>query len=105
MEYRVKPALVIIDMQNGFISSGGTYSKLNFDTSNYQRIVLIIKKVYINSRSLNIPIFFSQAIREASGIDMLDKEHGILPENRIEHIKKVPLCVRGSWDSDIICDL
>ena len=33
---------------------------------------------------------------------MLERQHQILPNKRRERIEKLPLCVRGTWDSEII---
>ena len=105
MTYKIIPALIIIDMQNGFVAKGGSFYKLGYDVSKYQRIVPSILNLYKHAKSLKIPVFYSRALREQSGIDMLEKQHQIVPYKRRERIKKVPLCIRGTWDSDIIEDL
>lgn len=102
MEYKIRPALTIIDLQNGFISPGGSYDKFGFQVAQYQRVVPVVSEVYRWAKSLKIPVFFSQALREKSGIDMLDKVHKILPPKRRERIAKTPLCIRGTWDADIV---
>lgn len=102
MAYKISPALTIIDVQNGFVATGGSFDKLGFDISKYQKVVPVIQDVYHKARLLGMPVFFSQALREKSGIDMLDKLHKILPGKRRERIRKIPLCVRGTWDSMFI---
>jgi len=102
MIYRIRPALAIIDPQNGFMSPGGSFDKLGFDITKYQAIISTVQELRQRARTLKIPVFFSQAIRERSGVDMLSKQHKILPEKRRERIKKVPLCIRNTWDSEII---
>jgi ureidoacrylate peracid hydrolase len=37
--YTLRPALLVIDVQNGFVSKGGSYDKLGMDTSNYRAVV------------------------------------------------------------------
>ncbi|MFQ5920928.1 MAG: cysteine hydrolase family protein [Nitrososphaerales archaeon] len=103
--YKVRPALVVIDMQNGFCSKGGSYDKLGMNISHYQSIIPNIKTVIEKCRKAGIPIFYTQAVREVSGIDLLTRRHKILPKNREERIKKVPICVRGTWDAEIVEDL
>jgi ureidoacrylate peracid hydrolase len=103
--YRIRPALSVIDLQNGFAADGGSFDKFGYDISKYKQVVPIIREVYHTAKSLKIPVFFSQAIREKSGIDMLDRLHKILPNQRRERIKKLPLCVRGTWDSGFIDSL
>ncbi|MBN2463869.1 MAG: cysteine hydrolase [Dehalococcoidia bacterium] len=100
--YRIRPALAIIDLQNGFMSPGGSFDKLGFDIAKYQVIIGVVQQLHQRAKILKIPVFFSQAIREKSGIDLLYKQHKILPEKRRERLKKVPLCIRNTWDSDII---
>lgn len=43
--YSLKPALIVIDMQNGFVSEGGSYHQLGMDTSHYREIIPTIKKL------------------------------------------------------------
>jgi len=102
MKYKIRPALVIIDIQNCFLSSGGSFDKLGYAISKYQKVVPVIQEVYQKAKSLKIPLFFSQALREKSGIDMIDRVHKILPETRRDRIEKLPICVSGTWDSEII---
>ncbi len=95
-------ALLVIDVQNGFVSEGGSYDLLGMNVSNYQKVVPKIKELIDLCRQFKIPIFYTQAVREASGIDLLTKTHRILPVSREERIKKRPICVRGTWDSKIL---
>ena len=37
--YRINPALVIVDVQNGFVSKGGSYEKLGMSISHYQKVI------------------------------------------------------------------
>ena len=71
----------------------------------YNEVKLKIRHLIDISRSANIPIFYTQAIREPSGIDLLTNTHKILPKAREERIRKNPICVRGTWDADIVEDL
>jgi ureidoacrylate peracid hydrolase len=103
--YRINPALIVIDVQNGFVSKGGSYDTLGINILPYNEVKLKIRHLIDISRSANIPIFYTQAIREPSGIDLLTNTHKILPKAREERIRKNPICVRGTWDADIAEDL
>lgn len=92
-------------MQNGFVSKGGSYDLMGIDTSKYLTIVPNVKSLIQTCRSSKIPIFFTQAVREGSGIDLLTRTHRILPKSREERIKMRPICVRGTWDADIVDEL
>ena len=36
----LRPTLLVIDVQNGFVSKGGSYDKLGMNISNYRAVVL-----------------------------------------------------------------
>ena len=103
--YEVTPALLVIDMQNGFAAQGGSYDDLGIEISIYRQVIDKIRYLIITCRRLKIPIFYTQAVREPSGIDLLTKTHKILPKSREERIKKRPICIRGTWDARIIDEL
>lgn len=103
--YNVNPALVVIDVQNGFVSKGGSYDLLGMDTSNYRQVIPRIRELIELCRENSIPVFYTQAVRESSGIDLLTRTHKILPKSREERIMKKPICVRGTWDADIVAEV
>ena len=98
------PALVVIDMQNGFVSKGGSYDKIGMNTSLYREIIPKIKDLIEFCRSMGIPVFYTEAVKESSGIDILTNIHNILPKSRQERLK-VPICIRGTWDGVTIDEL
>lgn len=103
--HEINPALLIIDVQNGFVSNGGSYDHLGMNISKYQRVIPSISKLITVCRENSIPIFYTQAIRERSGIDLLTKTHKILPASRKERINKLPICIRDTWDADIVDEI
>jgi ureidoacrylate peracid hydrolase len=104
-DYEISPALMVIDVQNGFVSKGGSYDILGMDISHYREVVPRIRDLIRMCREARVPVFYTQAVREASGIDLLTKTHRILPKSREERIKKRPICIRGTWDADIVDDI
>ena len=96
--------LLVIDMQNGFVSKGGSYDKLSMNIQDYREIIPTMQNLISFCRSEGIPIFYTQAVRERSGIDLLTNVHMILPRTREERLK-VPITVRGTWDSRVIDEL
>jgi ureidoacrylate peracid hydrolase len=101
----VNPALMVIDVQNGFVSKGGSYDQLGMNVSRYQHVISHISELIRLCRSVNIPIFYTQAVREKSGIDLLTNTHRILPKSREERIRTKPICVIGTWDADIVDEI
>ncbi len=96
--------LVVIDMQNGFVSKGGSYDKLGLNIQAFREIIPTLRNLIGFCRKEDIPIFYTEAVRERSGIDLLTKIHMILPRTREERLK-VPITVRGTWDSRIIDEI
>lgn len=101
----INPALVVIDVQNGFVCKGGSYDLLGMETAHYRSVVPRIAELIKICRGAGVPIFYTQAVRERSGIDLLTKSHRILPKAREERIRRRPICVRGTWDADIVEDV
>jgi ureidoacrylate peracid hydrolase len=104
-EYTINPALLVIDVQNGFVSKGGSYDLLGMETSYYREVIPRINNLINLCRNVGIPIFYTQAVRESSGIDLLTRSHKILPKSREERIKKKPICVRETWDAEIVNEI
>jgi ureidoacrylate peracid hydrolase len=98
------PALVVIDMQNGFLSKGGSYDKIVYNTAMYREVIPKIKDLIEFCMSMGIPVFYTEAVKEDSGIDILTNVHNILPKSRQERLK-VPICVRGTWDGVTVDEL
>jgi len=86
--HEINPALLVIDMQNGFVSRGGSYDLMGLNISKYSDVVPSLKQLIGFCRKVKIPIFYSQAVREESGIDLLTRSHRILPKSREERIKE-----------------
>ena len=103
--HEINPALLVIDMQNGFVSKGCSYDLMGLNVSKYNDVVPSLKRLIAFCRKVKMPIFYSQAVREESGIDLLTKSHRILPKSREERIKRRPICIRGSWDAEIVQEL
>ena len=102
------PALLVVDMQNGYCTSGGSYEKyggtIGADLEVYRQIIPNIAKLIAISRELKLPIFYTQQVREQSGIDLFTKLHRIIPERRAEFLR-IPAVVRGTWDAEIVEEL
>jgi ureidoacrylate peracid hydrolase len=95
-------------MQNGFCAPGGSYEEyggdIGADTDAYQKIIPNVATVITACRELQIPIFYTQQVREASGIDLYTRLHRIIPSRRAEFLR-IPACVRGTWDAEILDEI
>ena len=100
----ITPALIVVDMQNGFVAKGGSYDRIGMNTTLYREIIPKLKELIEFCRAMEIPVFYTEAVKEASGIDLLTNIHNILPKSRQERLK-VPICIRGTWDGVTIDEL
>jgi|SRR5690349_4337729 ureidoacrylate peracid hydrolase len=100
----VSPALIVVDMQNGFVAKGGSYDRIGMNTPLYREIIPKLNDLIEFCRAMEIPVFYTEAVKESSGIDMLTKVHNFLPKSRQERLK-VPICIRGTWDGVTIDEL
>src|SRR3712207_7728512 len=72
--------------------------------SPYREIIPRLKDLIDLCRSIDIPVFYTEAVREASGIDLLTRIHTLLPKSREERLK-TPITVRGTWDAQTIDEI
>jgi ureidoacrylate peracid hydrolase len=93
---------LLIDLQNCFVSKGGSCDALGIDISSYRHVLPNIRRIAKASRLKGIPIFYMMAVKESSGVDLLTKIHKFLPKAREERIDTIPICVIGIRDGDII---
>jgi ureidoacrylate peracid hydrolase len=101
---KINLGLIVVDMQNGFVAKNGSYDKLGMNTPAYREIIPKVRELIDLCKSLDIPVFYTESVREASGIDLLTKIHTLLPKSREERLK-IPICVRGTWDAQTIDEL
>jgi ureidoacrylate peracid hydrolase len=62
-DFTINPALLVIDVQNGFVSKGGSYDLLGMETSNYREVIPKIRTLINLCQNFHIPIFYTQAVR------------------------------------------
>ena len=102
------PILAVIDMQNGFCAQKGSYEKfgvdIGADINKYRKIIPNVRRTIDVCHELHIPVFYTQQVREASGVDLLTRMHHIIPRKRLE-FSRILSCVRGTWDAGIIDEL
>ena len=80
-DHTLRPALLVVDVQNGFVSKGGSYDKLGMDGSSYRAAIPKMRQLINLCREVGIPILYTEATREPSGIDLLNRVHRILPKS------------------------
>ena len=95
-----KTALLVIDMQNSFLQPEGAMSKLGFDCNKLRDAIPGTERLVAAARKKQIPIIYTQYVYEPDF-----KDGGWLVEGIMPALREVKLCVKGTWDAEIIDDL
>lgn len=91
------PALVVVDMQNGFCHKQGSFAKMGNQTDP-TAVVPHINELRSAFRAADIPVFF---LRTAYNADYSDRRG----RDRRDRLTKLQGLIRGSWDADILDEL
>ena len=91
------PALIVIDMQNGFVDPEGFMNKIGLDYTSSAAAIEPVSRLLEAAREAGIPVFFT---RYSLNEDYSDA--GLLLEV-FPQIKGTGGMVRGSWDAEV-CD-
>ncbi|MSQ52506.1 MAG: cysteine hydrolase [Betaproteobacteria bacterium] len=99
-------ALIVIDMQNDFISPGGVWHQCGEDISMAQKALPRIVALIARARRLLVPIFFIRSIYNSADnrhlSDVFLHQSGKHPSRRFVD---VPACVEGSWGWELATGL
>ncbi len=99
IELGQRPALIVIDMQNGFCHQDGFMNKIGLDYTTSETAVEPIGRLLAAARTAGIPVFFT---RYALNADYSDA--GLILE-LFPAIKDARGIVRDTWDADIVDEL
>jgi ureidoacrylate peracid hydrolase len=91
------PALLVVDMQNGFCHKQGSFAKLGMQ-SEPTAIVPHINELRYAFRAANIPVFFLRTAYNADYSDRRRRDAG-------DRLVKLQGLIRGSWDANILDEL
>jgi ureidoacrylate peracid hydrolase len=90
------PAVIVIDMQNGFCHEDGFMNKIGLDYSTSAAAIEPIGRLLAAARRAGIPIFFTRYTLNADYSDA-----GLILE-LFPAIKDAGGMIRGTWDADIV---
>lgn len=99
-------ALIVIDMQNAYLSKGGYLDLVGFDVSESPRVIEAVRKVIDSARSAGMTIIYMQ-----NGFDPEKKEAGPATapvyhkSNPLKFMRANPgkqLITKGTWDYALV---
>ena len=102
-----RTAVIVIDMQNAFVSKGGIVDLWGWDISPKQRIIEPIKKITNAARAkgvkvINVAIIYSPDLSNTGGPDSPNWYKLMLTSYRRHPEWRDKMLVRGTWGSEII---
>jgi len=62
---RAKTAMIVVDMQNGFLDDEGSMAKLGMDITEPKKTVVPVSRLVDACHSADVPIIFTRAVHRA----------------------------------------
>lgn len=106
-----RSAVVVVDMQNAFVSKGGMFDLWGYDISGCQRIIEPIKEITSTAQAKGIKVIYiahrySLDLREMGGPDSSHWHKSAKIVDYYEHPEwRDKLIIRSTWGADIIEEL
>jgi ureidoacrylate peracid hydrolase len=106
-----KSVVIVIDMQNAFVSNGGMFDMVGFDVSKFRHVINPLKDVLDVSRKSGLTIVY---VRHAYSPDLSNAGSSESPnywkEYSLALMRKNPdykdkLLIKGTWGAEIIDEL
>src|SRR5689334_15929750 len=92
----METAVLIIDMQNGFCSQGGSVAgHMGIDADSMRTVILQTKELISAARAAGMPVFFTRQVSRENMRDGTPRMRAAAPPGT------TPL-LRGSWDAEVI---
>ncbi|MSO64657.1 MAG: cysteine hydrolase [Alphaproteobacteria bacterium] len=89
-------ALIVVDMQNGFLEEKGSMARLGFPYQRLREAIPGCQRLIAAARKAGIPVFFTQYVYQSDF-----KDGGVLMDEIMPALKDVRLCAKGTWDADL----
>lgn len=94
---RTDTALLVIDMQNGFLDEKGSLATLGFPYEALQPAVAGCARLVEAAREAGVPVIWTRYVYAPGMLD-----GGLLPNELVPGMKEVGSLVDGTWDAEII---
>jgi ureidoacrylate peracid hydrolase len=91
-------AVVVVDMQNDFVSPGGAWDLGGEDISMAQQALAGITRLIARAREAGVPVFFIRSIyNSADGRHLSDVFLHQAAKHPSGRFSRVPVCIEGTW--------
>ena len=92
---KAKTAMIVVDMQNAFLSDEGSMTKGGMDITELKKTVTPVMRLVDACHKADVPIIFTRYVLRADY-----KDAGLRSERRPE-FKKISSLVAGTWDVEL----
>jgi ureidoacrylate peracid hydrolase len=93
-----KPALLVIDIQNGFVHPSGSLGKIGMPLSGMIGVIPSIHRLREIARKHNLPVMYTRLSFTSYYSDCFDSPLAT-------GLKALKGFIRGTWDADIVDEL
>ena len=109
-----KTAVIVVDMQNDFVTKGGLFDRLGISVAGMQNNVARIRKTLEMARKEGLPIVYLKMGYRSDLSDIGPADSPMGAENRRAHVgekmrapdgREGRLLVRDTWNTDIVDEL
>lgn len=90
-------ALMIIDMQNGFLDEKGSLASIGFPWEALQPAIQGCVRLIDGARSAGVPVIYTRYVYQPGF-----RDGGLLPNELVPSMKEVGSLVDGTWDAEIV---
>jgi ureidoacrylate peracid hydrolase len=93
-------ALLVIDMQNGFLDEKGSMATVGLPHAELRPAIAGCVRLVSAAREAGVPVIFTRYVFMADYSD-----GGLLPNEKVPAMREVNSLAAGSWDADIVPEL
>jgi ureidoacrylate peracid hydrolase len=91
-------ALLVIDMQNGFVHPRGSLPSIGISLPNLEAVTAANADLIAAARAADVPVIYTRHVFREDLMDVPARTKRLLPGD-------LKLLIRGSWDADVIDEL
>ena len=92
---RTKTAMIVVDMQNGFLDDEGSMVKTGMDITELKKTVVPVSRLVEACHRVDVPTIFTRMVQRADY-----KDAGLRLERR-PILKEIGSLVAGTWDMEL----
>lgn len=97
---RTGTALMIIDMQNGFLDEKGSMAAIGMPHDALLPAIEGCRRLIDSARAADVPVIYTRYVYLPDYSD-----GGLLPNEMLPAMREVNALVKGTWDAEVIPDL